>query len=280
MDGRGRKAVTWGLVGLTGLIVVLMLGINLRRSSRVVLPSAPDSGADALTPLPGGEEVTVVGITPDNVQAAVATLKRPEQYRRSVTVEYLWPGGSATAELTVWALSGWTRVDRTMPDGQVRHSVTDGQTTYIWYNQEKTVYTAPAGDVTADNEQLLPTYEAVLALPPEDIAQADYRMISNVECIYIETVPDGSGRIRRYWISAQTGLLAVAEQLEDGQAVYRMAALTVDAAAVEASDFALPNGQTLPPAARSSAENETPAPKEPLALSGPFLPRAGHDLFS
>ena len=94
----------------------------------------------------------------------------------------------------------------------------------------------------------MPTYETVLSLPKESIAQADYRMISDVRCIYIETIPDEQACSQRYWICVDTGLLAVAEQQEAGEAVYRMASLRLDAAAPEAADFILPDGQVLLPA--------------------------------
>ena len=40
-------------------------------------------------------------------------------------------------------------------------------------------------------------------------------------------------------------LLAVAERLQDGETVYRMAALTVDETAPDAKTFTLPDGTAL-----------------------------------
>ena len=169
---RTQKLVTWGIVILVILVVLLMLVSNLRRSSRVVLPDISTAAEDP--ELPSGENgLTVVEVTPETVQAAVATLHRPEAYSRSVTVEYLWDGGSKTAEMTVSVSGPWSRTDRTLPDGQVRHTVTDGETTYIWYNDENEFFSGPAGNVTPDMEQAIPTYEDVLSLPVEEIAQAD-----------------------------------------------------------------------------------------------------------
>ena len=177
---RTQKLVTWGIVILVVLVVLLMLVSNLRRSSRVVLPdtnTSAEGGGDL--PAEGGA-LTVVEVTPETVQAAIETLHRPEAYSRTVTVEYLWTGGSGTIELSTAVSAPWTRVDRTLPDGQVRHSITDGETTYIWYNGESEVYTGPAGAISADAEETIPTYEDVLALSPERIVQADYRVVSDV----------------------------------------------------------------------------------------------------
>ena len=242
---RTQKLVTWGIVILVVLVVLLMLVSNLRRSSRVVLPdtnTSAEGGGDL--PAEGGA-LTVVEVTPETVQAAIETLHRPEAYSRTVTVEYLWTGGSGTIELSTAVSAPWTRVDRTLPDGQVRHTVTNGETTYIWYNSESDVFSGPAGDISPDAEQAIPTYEEVLALPPEQIAQADYRMVSDVRCIYVETAEDDWGYVQRYWVSVDTGLLAVAERLQDGETVYRMAALTVDETAPDAKTFTLPDGTAL-----------------------------------
>ena len=242
---RTQKLVTWGIVILVVLVVLLMLVSNLRRSSRVVLPDT-NTSAEGGGDLPSeGGALTVVEVTPETVQAAIATLHRPEAYSRSVTVEYLWSGGSSTIELSTAVSAPWTRVDRTLPDGQVRHTVTNGETTYIWYNSESNVFSGPAGDISPDAEQAIPTYEEVLALPPEQIAQADYRMVSDVRCIYVETAEDDWGYTQRYWVSVDTGLLVVAERLYDGEPVYRMAALTVDQSIPSTYDFTLPDGTIL-----------------------------------
>ena len=243
---RTQKLVTWGIVILVVLVVLLMLMSNLRRSTRVVLPDTSTTAEDSELP-PDGGELTVVEVTPETVQAAIATLHRPEAYSRSVTVEYLWNGGSSSTEMSVFVSGGWTRTDRTLANGQVRHTVTNGESTYIWYNSETEVFSGPAGTISPDMEQAIPTYEDVLALQPERIAQADYRMVSDVRCIYVETAEDDWGYTQRYWVSVDTGLLVVAERLQDGETVYRMAALAVDQTAPDEKLFTLPDGTELLP---------------------------------
>lgn len=249
MDKRRLNIITWGFLILTVLIVALMLKSNLSRSSRVTLPDTSTAAGDSGSLSAESDALTVVEVTPETVQTAIATLQRPEYYSRGVTVEYLWNNGSQTAEMTAAVYSSWTRVDRPLPDGQIRHSITDGTVTYIWYNDETAVYSGAAGEITADMEQTIPTYEDVLALSPASIAQADYREVSNVRCIYVETERDEWGYVQRYWVSVDTGLLAVAERLQDGETVYRMASLTVDETAPDASLFTLPDGTALTAAA-------------------------------
>ena len=99
--------------------------------------------------------------------------------------------------------------------------------------------------LTQDAEQGILTYEDILALPPERIAAADYRALEGVNCIYVETAEDDWGYVQRYWVSVDTGLLVVAERLQKGETVYRMAALEADQTAPPAETFTLPDGTDL-----------------------------------
>lgn len=242
MDKRWRDRITVAFLTVIVAVIAVMLSGTLHRTSRITLPSGQQPpGQTAGT----GEALAVVEVTPETVQTAIATLSRPQEYRRTVTVEQLWAGGSGTYETAAAVSGGWTRTDRTLSGGRVRHAITDGETTYIWYDSETAVYTAPAGDISADDEQTIPTYEEILELPVEDIAAADYRTISGVNCIYVETAEDPAGYVLRYWVSVDTGLLTVSERLLDGEPVYRMAALSLDQDLPAAADFTLPDGTPL-----------------------------------
>lgn len=242
MDKRRLNWVTWSFVGLTVLVLALMLASTLRRPEEIVLPSSEASQEEGSGQM-DSDALQEVKVTPDTVQAAVATLARPETYRRTVTVEQIWSGGSGTYEITMAVIGPWTRTDRTMPDGRVRHTITGPESVYIWYNNERTVYTAPVGEITADNELPIPTYEEILTLGPEQITAADYRAVSNVNCIYVEAQEEDY--TLRYWVSVETGLLAAAEKLQGEETVYRMAALALDQTEPTEEDFTLPDGTVL-----------------------------------
>ena len=77
MDERKRNWITWSFVALTVLVIAAMMSSTLRRTNRVELPDTDESpdfsaGADA--------GLTVVEVTPETVQTAIATLHRPEAY--------------------------------------------------------------------------------------------------------------------------------------------------------------------------------------------------------
>lgn len=247
MDKRKLNWITWAVLAVAIAAAALMLGGTLSRTAHITLPpsdpprdtSAGDGGAKS--------GVTVVEITPETVQAAIASLSRPENYGRNITVEYLWPSGGGTLEIYTIVRGPWTRVDRGLPDGTTRISITNGEETYIWYGYGSSaeVVSLPAGEFSADAEQSIPTYEDILDLPVERIALADYRPLDTLTCIYVETAADPAGYATRYWVSVENGLLVQAERTLGEDAVYRMTSLYVDETEYDASRFTLPDGTVL-----------------------------------
>ena len=230
----------------TVLIVALMLTHTLQRRVHITLPAPSSASSDVQTDPEGNRSaLSIVEITPKSVQAAIETLSRPASYRRTVTLEQFWEGGSGSWTVSAYVKGKWQRTDRLMPDHRMRHTITDGETVYIWYNSEKTVFTAPAGDITADHDQTIPTYEEILNLDASRIAAADYRDLEGLRCIYVETAESENGYALRYWVSVDSGLLVSSEKLYHGEVIYRMSALTLEPTAPVNSDFALPDGTQL-----------------------------------
>ena len=246
MDKQKLNWITWAVLALAVAVLALMLGSSLNRTAHITLPSSdPPRDASAGDGGDGSGALTVVEITTETVQFAIASLSRPESYVRNVSVEYFWEGGSGKHELTAAVRGPWTRTDRSLPDGRTRVSLTDGEITYIWYGGGAQVYTAPAGDISADDEQSIPTYEDILDLPTEDISAADYRPLDALTCIYVETAADEAGYSTKYWVSVENGLLVQAERLLGEEAVYRMTSLYVEQVEADASRFTLPDGTVL-----------------------------------
>ena len=246
MDKRILKWITWAFAVATVLIVALMLTHTLQRSVHITLPAPSSASSDVQTDPEGNRSaLSIVEITPKSVQAAIETLSRPASYRRTVTLEQFWEGGSGSWPVSAYVKGKWQRTDRLMPDHRMRHTNTDGETVYIWYNSEKTVFTAPAGDITADHDQTIPAYEEILNLDASRIAAADYRDLEGLRCIYVETAESENGYALRYWVSVDSGLLVSSEKLYHGEVIYRMSALTLEPTAPVNSDFALPDGTQL-----------------------------------
>lgn len=244
MEKHKFRTVAVAVAILVALVVILLLTNSLRRSSHIVLPESVSSSSGE-SDESQEKNHNLVDITPQTVKTAIATLKRPTRYIRTLTVRNFWSGGSDSATTTVCVCDDFTRADSNNGNGRVRHMITNGTTTYIWYNQSKNYYTGNAGTISADQEQNIPAYEDVLKLDAKQILSADYQTFSDENCIYVETAKDTDGYVQEYWVSVNTGLLAGAERLKDGKTVYKMNARTVSGTAPTTAEFTLPDGKIL-----------------------------------
>ncbi len=244
MEKRKFRAVTAAFAILIALIVVLLLTNSLRRSSQIVLPEGASS-ASGSNAAGRQSDRDLVEITPQTVQTAISTLERPARYIRSLTVKDFWSGGSGTTAVTTCVCDTFTRADTDDGSGRVRHVITDGKTTYVWYNQSRNYYVGSAGGISADQEQHIPTYEDILKLKTSQIADADYRTFLDENCIYVETTKDTDGYVQAYWVSVGTGLLVSAERQKNGKTVYRMQAGALSETEPDTSEFTLPDGKIL-----------------------------------
>lgn len=246
-----RAAADWrhywlamALLCAVTLALIFSVRFIFRRTAYITLPDSIGLSGGATPDASGGlATVTPLEVTPDTAQTVIATLSRATRYRRAVTVRRTWSGGDADTVLSVTVSGAWTRVDRPLYDGAVRHAVTNGAVTYLWSDNGPEVVRMAAGTVSADNEQLIPSYEDVLRLPKERIALADYHRIeSGIDCVYVETT-QADNRSERYWIGVSTGLLVAAEILLDGNSVYWMEA--GEPQEPEPDAFTLPDGTVL-----------------------------------
>ena len=243
MERKKRNIVVALIAAIIAVAVLSSFGLGLFApdTAEIVLPTPAPS------PSPGGESggAVRVEVTPETVQSVIATLSRPESYGRTVTVQDLWGEeelGSTTAQ--VWVDGGWTRTDAVWPGGTQRSSIVGEGRFWVWYG-DGAVLTGPADGSSADLEgQRIPTYETVLELDPASITAAGYEDLDGLGCIYVET-DTGEGHAARFWVDDDSGLLVRAEQLTDGQVVYRMTAAALERPAPSDASFALPDGTVL-----------------------------------
>ncbi len=225
------------------LLVVLFLARGaLHRPARIVLPSETADSAES------GEwaetDASRVNVRTDTVQSVIATLERPARYSREITIERCYSGGSGVDRCSVWTDGAWTRADITRSSGETSHAISGGGRIWLWYGSGTLCY-ENVTPFSADEEQGIPTYEDLLRLDTARIAAADYRLLDGTDCIYVETAPDDSGYIERYWVGVSSGLLCAAEKLRGEEVVYRMAGLTISEDAIADEVFTLPDGTVL-----------------------------------
>lgn len=246
MEERKRTA-------LAAVIVCVVLAAVLYSFFRILIPSAPQltladpDASAAVEPSDRPGDSIAVEVTPQTVQRLVASLERYESYSRSVSVEYFdegQPVGAVNAQ--VWVDGGWSRTSVALASGSVEHSIVGDGQLWLWYGGDGRVYSGPAGELTADLMQRLPTYETVLSLDKDSITAAGYELWGGQPCVYVEARTPALGYLERYWISENSGLLVAAEMEEDGATIYSMSSQEVVSPLDQAEGaFTLPDGTVL-----------------------------------
>ena len=246
MDPKNRLFIA---IAVTVLIVGAMFtsfgrSLFVLNTPSVELPGGASSG--------GGSDVSsgsqsaadsyqTVSITPETVQNVIAkTLIRSDSYYRELTIETFWAEGSSSVPVQVWVDGGWSHSRQALPSGVIRHDLVGDGTLYYWYEGSSQWLSVPADDYASDLSQHIPTYETVLEVDQEDILSAGYDLRGDTPCIYVE-VTCGEGRLTRYWVGVDSGLLVCAEEEQDGQLTYRMTASNPSPCPADAS-FVLPDG--------------------------------------
>ena len=241
----------FGLLVIAAVIGASMLASILRlENDPVSLPSAQTSVEPSEAPAPdpqGRVEVTV-----DTVQAVIAqTLARPGVYSRDVTVQTFWEDGLALYNVYVNVADGITSLRILPPSGIEKRIIVTEDTVYIWYKGDTTPYSGAAGPSrdgynTADEWQMLVTYEDILGLDKNEITDAGYILFEDVDYIYAEHLSPLLGYTRRYYVSLEVGLVTSAEEYDEaGSLVYLMTAGECLVGQVDPDAFVLPDGTVL-----------------------------------
>lgn len=243
---RIRISILVSLLVVTAVFASFGYSLLSAGTARVILPELHGDDSAHPDPSASADPVQQLEVTPETVQAVIASLRRTQSYYRQLTVQTFWEGGSSTTAVQTWADGDCTYARSTLPSGQVRHTLSQGDTVYYWYSGSSAWFTAPAGSLSPDLAQRLPTYEDVLALDPADISDAGFQSYGDHPCIYAETTVDDLGYLERYWISTDTGLLVASETLKDGQTVYSLSGVApIQTPCPTDVVFSLPDGRVL-----------------------------------
>ena len=226
-------------------IALLATQHMFREDSTITLPmrtTEADTGDDKSD----AEDLNILSITPETVQAAISTLSRPASYLRTQTVTLYWDGGERTTTFQIAVSGGMTRIDTTLTDGSICHTLLSGASACIWYDDDTSWATVRADQSSSDSLQQMPTYETVLELDSAAIVHVEYCTKDDVPCIYITTSTDLEGYAEQFWISAQRGLLYAAERTHNDEVIYRFTATEPGSEAPDQALFLLPDGSQFP----------------------------------
>lgn len=246
MEAKNRTILLILIATVIAVAVFSSFGMNLIPPQTATLASPlPASSSRPHTPPPDQGSVPVpVEVTPDTVQSVIASLSRPEEYYREITVTY---AGAATPTVSqVWSSGGWTRTDTARPNGVIQHTLIGEGTIYYWYGGSTAWRSAPADEKSPDLDgPHIPTYEDVLSLDKASITEAGYVERGGVPCLYVAWSGGVPEERQIYYISVETGslgLLAEAQLCRGEQVLLSMTAVSAQQANWPDGVFLLPDG--------------------------------------
>ena len=208
------------LLALVALLIILLCaGPWLRlETPPVILPDAvtgqqPEAPADS-------DLFHKADVTPETVQAVIASLDRETAYSRTVTVRTYWQDVSSAETISEQTLDGCSRLHSGTKNMLIRP---DGL--WIWYDNATGIYhcaAADAGYAQADTWLRTLTYEHVLELPQTAITGAGYMLFNGTACIYAEYTAGELGYLNRIYVGVTTGLLMGCETYDGDTLIYSM----------------------------------------------------------
>lgn len=238
-----RVAAVAGIL-TAGLIVSFYLPAGHTSSPEIVLPQSGTAGIDIGVDREQYNRRIVDEVTVDkgSVQRVVATLRRPGEYTfTGQSVFYYGAEQSRTFSVRGAVRDGLTKVVQSLDNGLYKHTILTDADAYIWSSDSFSYYKGALGAFTVDELALVPTYEQLLNLPPEEMTDGGFTETEGGACVYAEHRL-AEGNIRScYYISVETGLLTACQRYEGERLVYSMT-MTPALDTVGDDWFTLPSG--------------------------------------
>jgi len=241
----------FGLLFIAAAIGLMLLTSTFsRETGSVPFPDPPAASTAPGAPAP--DTLDRVEVTSETVQAVISTLARPETYSRYITIESFWDDDGCAIYTVLSAVDkGVTSLRVISSVGAEKRIIVTPDKLYIWYRGDKSPYigeTGSAGDGirTADEWQMLASYEDIISIGVEAISDAGFTGYDGEDCIFVQYRSDILGYTRKYFISIEFGLVIAAEEYDEaGGLVYRMTAGECVAGDIDPSEFMLPDGTDL-----------------------------------
>ncbi len=243
-------ALTGTLVVFFAVALFLFFSYSSEHTVEVSLPP-PVATGDANNPSgsnsSGNSWITSLKVTPENVQAVVSTLKRPESFSQDIVIESFWSDDKSKYEVSTWSKKGAVRTSlKALKSKYKKETIVTQDKLYLWYDGESSYFTGKPGDeIAADDYQMIPTYEDVLSINKTDILEAGFEKKNDEPCIFVRAHTGELGYIDIYYISVSTGLLFAAETYDGETLIYSMAAANVSLNMPPDDKFVLPDGKSV-----------------------------------
>ncbi len=242
-SGKAAWAVFAALAAVALLLVLFFLTQKPSgQKDGIVLPEPPDTPQQGTISEPGIEDEPnnsqFLEVTNRNVLAALQSLSRPAAYQQIYKVSVGTDDAAYVYQVMLWVKGALLHAE--ISDGtQVRSVISDGNTAYIWYDNDQSAISVTLEQGMGTEDLLgLPDFDSYLTLSQDEVADSEYLFLEDAQipCIYVCAQQD-SQYSSRYWISLNTGLLFRSDVLENSNRVYEIRQQLYETLALEDETF-------------------------------------------
>lgn len=240
------KAV-WAVSAAVMLVVVLLILLFVtqkpaaKQESIVLPPAQDDTTEQTATPSDSPEhnmENQYFEVTNDNVLMALKSLNPPAAYHQTYSVTVGSDDRRAVHTVDFWSNGPYIHAE--ISDEQdTRSIISDGNTAYLWYQNEETYISVSLTDGLSVEDLLgLPAFDSYLMIQQADVVDSGYLVLEDpaVQCIYVCTQNERSDT-SRYWVNLENGLLFQSDVLENSNQIYTIKQTAFEALAMEDESF-------------------------------------------
>jgi hypothetical protein len=246
MNKKNAKLASWAAV-LTAVLVLFTLFYMFRREGGnpgINLPPELDElsgvvrSAEEIASA-GALELELIDITRENAAILIAALPRSDMYS-GVGMTVVYGGGKSLTRIHhIHTLDGYMSIERYDEDGELLDKmIYTPEKVYMWLNEQ--MLEIARGAFSIDAAVLMPTYEDILDIEPEDIIGVKYMRDADVPHVWLRA--NIASMEIEYWVDLESGLLTHAIARQNGEVAWEFNLLELNTERPDDDLFLLPSG--------------------------------------
>jgi len=244
MKKRGTLALIAAMVVVAAGIFASFFLANPGDSYTITLPGQGSAEIDTSYEI--GEsnrnQVHTIAVNASNIQAIVASLRRPEVYHCRMSISYFYQDTKTALNSELWKNADYVRISQSTADGgEGQQALLSDKWVYLW-GADGSYHRYARQESDADLYSRTPSYEDLIRMKPEQVLVGELRELDGQLCLYAETLDDLTGEMETWHILVENGLLLLASGSLDGKNTYISQMTELRLEIPEDFSFALPDG--------------------------------------
>ena len=212
MKKRSLAALVAAVVVIAvGILISLLFSTSGTEDAYVI--SLPSQGSAVIDPSyelgqSNRDQLQIISVDKNNIQAVVASLKRPEAYSCRIATTYYYRNSNTTLVSNLWKQDSTVRISQLNAAGEETEQVllTD-RAAYLWGAGENTFTRFNRQDQDIDLYSRAPSYENLLLLSSDQILEGSILELDGHLCLYAKTEDVVTGEVEQWYILVENGLL-------------------------------------------------------------------------